>query len=269
MSRPDHLPDYAEPPLSEVVLGIQFRQAKGYHQLLAGDVWKLFKDQFPVVEEQQRLAPSFETFGPIVAPSHRIEFMQGAEHDRFWFLSEKGDELVQFQSDRLIHNWRRLNGSGADYPRYEKMADALRDQALALQEFFNSLEPQTLDINQCEATYINHFPLSEEPDFTGIQDYLSVFCVPDNPPTDVGIRYRRVIESEEGKPMGRLYCESASALTTSGKPIITLNISARGSPREPTLDSALEFLSHGRELIVNEFTHITTEKAHKLWERRN
>lgn len=268
MPRPTHLPDYRDPPLIEVALGIQFRQPKGYHQLWAGEVWKLFKTEYPVVEEQQRLDPSFETFGPIIAQGPRIQFMQGAVHDRFWFLTPKGDGLVQFQSDRLLHNWRRQSGTGADYPRFESMVATLRGQAISLQAFFNSLETQALDINQCEATYINHFSTDESPDFKEIQDYLRIFNVRHEQPSDVGFQYRRTI-LDNGKPTGRLYCEAATAQTLTGKMVITLNLSVRGSPASPTIDSAMDFLGRGRELIVKEFTEITTDKAHTAWGRQN
>lgn len=267
MPRPAHLADYGSPPLNEVVIGIQFRPATGYQQILAGDVWKLFSDQFPIVEEQQRIAPSFETFGPIQIQRPQFEFVQGAEHDRFWFLTKTGAELIQFQSDRLLHNWRKPLGVENKYPRFERMIEAFRDQAIKLEGYYNKLSPQSLEINQCEVTYINHFPIDANPDFKGLQDYLNVLTFDGEMPDDAMIRYRRTIKSSDGRPTGRLYCETGLGLTVDGKQIITLSLTARGAPDGYDIQSAIEYLTVGRDMIVTEFTTITTDKAHKLWER--
>lgn len=267
MPRPAHLPDYGAPPLNEVVVGIQFRPAQGYQQIRAGEVWALFKERFPVVEEQQRLAPAFETFGAIQVQRAQLEFVQGAEHDRFWFVTEKGDELVQFQSDRLLHNWRQRHGVETCYPRFDSMADTLREQAQKLERYFSSLTPQTLEVNQCEASYINHFSINEHAGFRALDDYLNFINLGQEPPDDMVFRYRRTILGGDGKPTGRLYCDANVGITPEGKQVIMLTLTARGAPAEPTIESAISYLSHGRELIVKEFTAITTDKAHQLWER--
>ncbi len=105
MSRPDNLPDYSNPPLSEVVLGVQFQQPIGYQQIYAHKVWQLYSDNYPSVQEMSPLQPSFETFGvssyTIMPP---FGFVSGAMHNRFWFVNQDSDELIQFQNDRLLHN---------------------------------------------------------------------------------------------------------------------------------------------------------------------
>jgi uncharacterized protein (TIGR04255 family) len=267
MPRPSHLADYGSPPLNEVVVGVQFRPATGYQQIFAGDVWKLFRDQFPVVEEQQRIRPSFETFGPIPVQHPQFEFVQGAEHDRFWFLTKNGAELIQFQSDRLLHNWRKPLGVETEYPRFERMIETFRGQTEKLEQYFKTLSPQKLELNQCEVTYINHFPIDQFPDFKGLQDYIDFVRFDGEMPDDAMIRYRRTIRSPEGNPTGRLYCETGHGVTVEGKQIITLSLTARGAPEGSDIQSAIEYLTVGRDMIVTEFTNITTDKAHKLWNR--
>jgi len=266
MARPAHLPEYGSPPLDEVVLGIQFNPAAGYQQIRAGEVWALYRDKFPVVEEQQRLAPTFETFGPTIFARPAFQLVQGAEHDRFWFVNKAGDELIQFQSDRLLHNWRRRVGVDRPYPRFDEIAGSLSAEAKALERYFDSLEQQTLDVNQCEMTYINHFPIDDGGEFQHLSDYLKVVTFEDEP-DDGAIQYRRTIRADDGTPIARLYCESNAGIRVDGAKVITLNISVRGAPRDSTIDGALAYLKEGRRLIVTEFTSITTDKAHRLWER--
>jgi hypothetical protein len=33
----------------------------------------------------------------------------------------------------------------------------------------------------------------------------------------------------------------------------------------PTIDSALDFIEMGHDLIVNRFVELTTDKAHEVW----
>lgn len=264
MTRPPHLPDYGSPPLNEVVLGIQFRPAEGYQQIRAGEVWALYKDHFPRVEEHQRLVPQFETFGPLKPERTQFQLVEGAEHDRFWFVNEDGDELIQFQSDRLLHNWRHL--SVKPYPRFETMIAQFESQAVRLERYFSSIKPQNIDITQCEVSYINHFEILNGNGFEGIGDYVRLISFPCTP-EDMGFRYRRPILDSSGNKSGRFYCECSSALTRQGKPIFSLTLTVRGSSDGPTIDDALAFLRAGRDMIVEEFTTITTDKAHRLWER--
>jgi uncharacterized protein (TIGR04255 family) len=67
MRRPDHLPDFTDPPLDEVVLGVQFTPVPGYASVHSMKVWDLFRAEFPKVEELPALEPQFETFGGVSA----------------------------------------------------------------------------------------------------------------------------------------------------------------------------------------------------------
>src|SRR5688572_8563699 len=99
------LPEFSQPPINEVVLGVQFVTPGKYSQIFAGRVWSLFEKKYPHVEEQRPLEQQFETFG-LPAAQNKIKFITGPTHDRFWFIDESKCELVQFQADRLHHNWR-------------------------------------------------------------------------------------------------------------------------------------------------------------------
>ncbi len=77
-------------------------------------------------------------------------------HDRFRFLSAKKDELIQFQADRLLHNWRKVGDGSNTYPRFEKMIESFETELQAFESYISSLASQKLTINQCEVSYINH-----------------------------------------------------------------------------------------------------------------
>ncbi len=266
-TRPDHLPDFGKPPLNEVVLGAQFSPPKGYQQIRAGEVWALFKPDYPIVQEHQALEPAFETFG---LPHHvqiggRLSFVTGASHDRFWFLRQSGDELIQFQPDRLLHNWRKVGDQSNPYPRFEGMAERFGTELRQLASYFTELAPQALAINQCEVSYINHIELGAGP--VRPSHWLRGAGFDDIEIDDLNMVCREVIRGDSGKPVGRITYEVNTGVKGDGSRLLILNLTARGAPDSSDIDSAMRFIAKGRELIVNRFAMITTDAAHKAWER--
>lgn len=267
-ARPDHLPDFSNPPLNEVVMGIQFDPLPGYKQIFAGQIWDLFRDRYPNVQEQPLLAPAFETFGlPSTGFQPPIRLLTGAPHCRFWFKAPEDDQLIQFQEDRLLHNWRKVGGGTNHYPRFEAMIASFADEIGRLQNYLKEFGRQDLNINQCEITYINHIPLTSS-DLSLVSDWLAFMNFADRNPDDFSVAFRETIEDDKGLPIGRLTCEAGSAISEDGKNIIALNLTVRGIPKTPAfLRDALDFLALGREIIVTRFTQITTPKAHQAWGR--
>lgn len=266
MNRPKHLPEFENPPLNEVVLGVQFNPPRGYQQIRAGEVWGLFREDYPVVQEQPALPPSFETFGLRSSPAP-LMLRSGAAHDRFWFLTTRGDELIQFQQDRLLHNWRKVGDGTNEYPRFEGMVKRFEDELAELERYVHSLSPQALHITQCEITYINHISAqSEEALLVG--DWLRPLNL--QPPLhadDFSLSLRQTIQDADGRPQGRLVVEAMTAVKEDGAALLVLNITVRGAPRDTTNKSALHFIAKGRDLIVTRFAQLTTDVAHKRWGR--
>lgn len=263
--RPDHLPDFKHPPLNEVVIGVQYAPPTKYQQIFAKEVWELFRNEYPEVLEQAPIPPVFETFG-LPTSAGKLSFVTGASHDRFWFLRPKGNELIQFQNDHFLHNWRKAGDDNAVYPRFEYMIDKFKDELTHLQRYMNLLAPQTLIINQCEVSYVNHI-LDNETEQLIASKWLRFLTFGDNDPNDIRVVFREIIRNEEGKPQGRLICEAVSALNESEQPIIAFTLTVRGAPVQPNIESALDFILKGRERIVSRFAELTTDFAHTKWER--
>lgn len=257
--RPPDLPDFADPPLNEVVLGVQFAPAQGYSQIRAGDVWSLYKNRFPLVEEHPPLSPTFETFGRPKAAQAGLNFVTGAAHDRFWFLTPSKEQLIQFQQDRLLHNWRKVGDEQIPYPRFETMIRDFEQELGGLEDYFGTLQPQTLLINQCEVTYVNHIPF-DQPD-----KWLRFVRFEGTRVDDLAITFRRNLFRDD-EPVGRLICETGTVLHN-GKVVLRMALSARGAPSRPDMHAALELLRTNREVVVHAFAEFTSESAHQTWKR--
>jgi uncharacterized protein (TIGR04255 family) len=261
-ARPHNLPEFQRPPLVEVALGVQFKPPRGYSQIRAGEVWRLFQDSFPIVEEKAFLPPAFEVFGLPQRSQMQLNIASGPSHDRFWFLSPTGNELIQFQADRLHHNWRKLENN-SHYPRFDSIVEAFRSELHKLQSYFSSLGSDTLVITQFEATYVNQISVPKDEKFGDWVRFISGDIHFD----DISIMFRRVIYSQSSQPLGRLVCEAASSIDEDGEPMLTLNITIRGKPSTSSIEHAIESLWKGREAIVLLFTEVTTERAHEMWGR--
>ena len=260
MSRPDNLPDYQNPPLNEVVLGVQFAPAQGYQQIRAGEVWELYRANFPFVEEQPPLPPAFETFGlPFQGNPLNFGFITGAKHDRFWFLSQNRDEVIQFQQDRLLHNWRKVANANNSYPRFEKIIASFEAELRCLEKYFDGLSTQNIKCNQAEIAYTNHIQLDREGAPSKAGDWLRFLNFGEVEPDDITMVARRTLRGSAGAPYGRIICEVNTALNPQGRRMLVLALTVRGAPSESSISSALEFLTRGRDVIIEEFTSITTD----------
>jgi uncharacterized protein (TIGR04255 family) len=270
MTRPAHLPAYDNPPVNEVVLGVQFATPKNYQQIYAGEVWGLFKNEFPKVKELEPLQPVFETFGLPQRARINLGIVTGARHDRYWFLSESEDHLIQFQNDRFLHNWRKVGEGKNPYPRFDEIVTGYEKEIKKLEDFFVShpdLGTEPLDINQCELTYINHIRLMREGKGSRVDHWLSLASLNKIELDDFSLAYRKAIKADDNKPYARLICEISTGFNKKEESIIVMNLTIRGTPKDQNIQSALQFLKEAREEIVTCFDTITTKFAHEQWRK--
>jgi uncharacterized protein (TIGR04255 family) len=171
------LPRFRKPPVSEVVLGVQFPSVLGPAHL--GLYYEKVKSRFPKFQVHQPVASVIETFGAGALPSLQFN-VSAAMQPRMWFLSEDDNFLIQLQSDRLLVNWRS-GPQRASYPHFEAVR-AVFTNALDELEALAQAEKMSIAVNQCEVVYVNPIlaanidvPLSEPQEF-------SVFAVPSSVP---------------------------------------------------------------------------------------
>jgi uncharacterized protein (TIGR04255 family) len=277
MPRPRDLPDFGAPPVTEVVLGVQFNALDRFLTPHLGLAFLEFKEQFPVVEEHPPLDPVFETFvekgSPITLPRIQFQFMAAPPTPRIFMINEDKTEILQIQRDRFIHNWRKV-GVGDRYPRFERMLETFQTgyrkfESLLTRENLGAIVP-----NQCEITYINQIPTPDgvnsfdifEKMFgtfakTLVLDRLGQF-------EDARFLLRYVVRDTESQPLGRLIITAEPALKMDGSPIVQFTLLVRGRPASADLDGVRGFLAMGREHIVHAFTNLTTAEMHMQWDRR-
>jgi uncharacterized protein (TIGR04255 family) len=273
MSRPEDLPNFRKPPIVETVFSLQFEPVRGMTCSRIGVLWALFRDQFPSTEEHPPLRPVLETFNLAVPSQIEVSIEERPLVPRVWFVDETKAELIQIQTDRFIHNWRRVKDM-EPYPRYETIRDKFHDEVAKLEEFLRNEELSPLAINQCELTYVNHIETAGIWDRHGqLEKVISLWSgagatsiLP--APEDAGLRIRFVIQDENNKPAGRLHVLVQPVWRNAdGMPILSLILTARGAPLGPGTVGAFAFLDLARRWIVKGFADLTTPAMHAVWGR--
>ena len=270
------LPNFRSPPVNQVVLSIQFAHLAAVTCAHFGVFWTRIRDRYPKVTEHAPLDPSFEVFGgpsfqPMV-PQVRINAALKPPAPRFVFESSTGQELLQVQQDRIMHNWRRKLDED-EYPRYEHVRERLQADFDAFSAFLSDEKLGEMKPNQCEVTYVNVITLE-----TGANPHseiarITTFANPwpageDLPVLENTIVQAKTIFQREGEPTCRLYLQlQPVVLMGSGAPAIQLELTARGKPTGDSFHDSLALLDFGREGIVRTFAALTTREMHKVWGR--
>lgn len=269
------LPDFADPPVVEVALSVQFDPLTSLRVPHLGLLWEEFRNRFPNTEEHPPLPPVIERFGVRGPSGVSVQLETGLPMPRCWFLNEAGDELIQVQQDRFVHNWRKV-GHGDKYPRYERIRETFKTELDTFCQFLDREQLGKLAPNQCEVTYVNHIASGKGWERHGqIGEVVTVWASRYSDtflsePEDVRFAVRYVIPDSSGAPLGRLFINVEPAYrTTDNQPVLVMQLIARGRPDGEGIEGVFRFLDTGREWIVRGFASITSSRMHEIWGRRD
>ncbi len=272
--RPPDLADYRAPPVTEVVLGVQFNSVERFLSPHLGLVWERFKSTFPNLEEHPPIPPTFETFGPHPQffPAVGLQIVSAAFMPRVFFINNDRTQLLQVQKDRFVHNWRKVE-TGGDYPRFERMLATFEEGFNTFAEVVAKENLGAVVPNQCEVSYINQIPVPNDAEIYGV--FQRVFASRSmelilndlGSPEDVRFLLRYVVRDKSRAPIGRVIVAADPARRADGVTIIQLTLTARGRPTAPSIASVVEYLGQGRVHLIEAFTKLTSREMHQEWGR--
>ena len=269
---PKLLPKYESPPVIETVLSVQFAPLKHYSNAHGGWFWKNYLDDTWVnIQEVPPLLDQFERFGDERKWAPRgsmFSLRPGPEPNRMQFIGKDDERMIQIQNSRFIYNWRKRSGH---YPSYDKLLPEFNEQLEKFNKFVDDSGNEKLQLDQWEVTYVNHIvkgDLWETPnDWPNI---LPGLYIPKAIPS------KQHFESLKGEwhliiddNLGRLHItiEQVRVLGEENQDILLLQFTARGPIVDENIDNLKSSFDIGHESIVQSFTDITSETAHKFWKR--
>jgi uncharacterized protein (TIGR04255 family) len=274
-ARPKTLPDFKKPPVNEVVLSFQFATLEKLKSPYIGLFWKSLRSQYPDISEQPEVQPVFETFGSPEMMQQRVSFqaLLSPPMPRFWLEKEGQPDLLQIQRDRIMHNWRQTPEPSV-YPRYEKVRAKFQKEVQKFEDFLAAEDLGTLQVNQCEVTYINlidEIP-TESNLHTGLDQISPLWAgiTSDQAPGEIenSLVQMRYLLDDGGERVGRIHVSMQPAFRPLDlKPVFRVDITARAKPRGASVVDAFNLLDVERDAVVRTFAAVTTPEMHELWGR--
>ena len=263
------LPDYDNPPVTEVVFGIQFNKLEGIKAPDTGILWeKLGRKAYPECQEMPPLPQLIERFDapPVQQRSVTVEQYTHPPLPRLFFINATKNHLIQVQQDRFHQNWRKLK-SDDKYPRYAELYPKFIKSWKLFNSFVNELSLGAIEPNQYELTYVNHIPRGEG--WVDLADVEKVFpefqCKVGDRflPEPENISWRKVYRLPNNS--GRLHVSLGLAVSRElSDRIMVLDLTARGfTPNQ--MDTWFD-IAH--EWIVKGFTDLTGQSVQdSVWKR--
>jgi uncharacterized protein (TIGR04255 family) len=264
------LPEFENPPVSEVVISIEFDPLAGWRGPHAGLYWSRISHEYPQTEVVPPLPSQLERFEAVFqAPAIQIEMMN-PDVSRTWFVGDPPTHLIQIQRNRFIVNWRKVKGDET-YPRYDKeVRPRFVREWQRFQQFVSELRLGPISVAQCEVTYINDILRGEgwnsfAESLTMLANWIPKGTTGFLPPPETLTIAGSVRMPEDS---GRFHFATQHVIRQiDQREAIQLRLTARGRPQSTSDEDVLRWIDMGHEWIVLGFTDITSAKAQELWKR--
>jgi uncharacterized protein (TIGR04255 family) len=268
---------FANPPVVETVLGVQFEKLSNYTNLHAGWFWRRYLDierdpsrAWPLANEVSPLPDSFEKFGPEdvwAVPTMKV--LTGPSANRAQIIHANNERMLQVQDTRFILNWRKATPD-SQYPSYETLLPEFREHLRTFDTFVKDAGIGPLRFNQWEITYVDQIKkgdMWETPRDWG--KILRGFSVPE-------LRTNQAPASSDqtaggdwrfslAQQRGRLHLSVRQVrLVNTGDEVLQMTFTARGPVALLTWEQGFEC---GHQAIREAFLGLTQPEAQERWER--
>ncbi len=255
MSRP--LPEYDNPPVLEVVAGVQFERVilqTGHF----GRFWDIVREEFPTSHDAPPLPDTGEGFTLEILPLPPLR--------RMMLISADNHYVIQLQDSRFHLNWRKTKNSD-EYPRYPNIFAKFEGFWNELVTFATSIGLGSVKPKMYELTYVNHIDATARDFATNVARSVKMYkwegVRPEFLPQPTSLSAMWQFTLPEGK--GNLNANLSHARRDQDD-IVVLNMGCVGSASAAY--DLRNWFETAHEWIVRGFTDLTTEEAHTKWGRR-
>lgn len=266
--RSQDLPDYSNPPVNEVAIGVVFEEIPNFTNIHHGLLWQIFRESYPTA----RSVP-YSKFGrnpsdelmPVIEDMFNNRSNQGSPI-RSWFLSKDEAFLLQIQHNQFVRNWRKLQDS--QYPHFDTLLLQFYEDFERFKNFLVTEQLKTPTIRRLEVTYINWIDDISVIEFFKAADVAKVTTPGLGPTPDNPVFLSRYLAKPNGNELiGELIiqCQPAT-IPSDDKRGYQFSLVFRTTDLDnPTKEIQDELFEYGRTAIVRTFTDLTTNRAHAKW----
>lgn len=256
------LPSYANPPISEVVFGSQFKPLTLLTLPHIGLFWSQVKDKFSRAEH----AP------PIFEQSDIATFGASLPAPRIWLIDPTDTRLLQIQNDRFHFNWRQQVSSNP-YPRFPELSENYFRFRNSFREFLEKHGLGLLNEVSHELSYVNVIP--RDGVWKTASDYHEVFRgIPLGSPNNADVLRNPIsmgwqLGFQMPGEAGRLAISVREAKRRNdNEPALLLELAAKGKARGDSDREVSAWFDLAHEVIVRAFSELTTERIQReTWKR--
>ncbi len=264
------LPEYAKPPITEVVLGVQFGALTKWHAGHYGVFWNSISSEYPNFRVMPQLPAAVERFGAEAWRSQpSIQVLLNSDDMRCWLLSANESRILQLQRDRFIVNWKQVGEE--HYPRYEKTIRPMFEAEWSrLRAFADRYEIESPAVTQCEMTYVNDIALNAP--WKTVEDLSTVLSPWAGRGTDAFLPFPESTQINNTylltDQQARLHVSIQHVRRgADDRDILQLQLTVRGKPKAGGMAELLDWFDTSRRWIVRGFTDLTSQTMHNMWER--
>lgn len=265
---PKQRPDFADPPLDEVVCGIQFADT-GWTEIEYG---RYFDTVLGGQKGKFKLASRQPLLPQIASDFQGVTFDLVGTAARLWFEETDSPYLIQVQPCRFLLNWRRL-AKTYEYPRFFPTTEnpkgtiweRFETEAKAFAGFIAAKDGKPAQPVGLELTYVNHFVQGD--DWKEIKDLAGRF-VPlkgvEHLPSLTAFGFSAVYKVQDVSM--RLQVRRATRNKDQKQLcVVEFDVKAKVAP---DIDLEKWFID-ANYAITSEFARLTTQNAQERWGRKS
>lgn len=266
-------PKFKNPPVVEVVMGVQFDPLDKMKAVHLGEFFSAWKADYPAATDMPPIPPATEVFGDEVAGRRTLQISFGqpqAQIPRQWFEDANGN-LVQIQDDRFVVNWRKVEGQ--KYPSYKKICPSFFKHYDKFKQHCEIMELGEISPDLMELTYVNH--IVPHQDFWSDHGLIDeVFSHWEYDPSDTivlkkpsRVKWEMVFDVPDSKTRLRITCTPVTHKET-GEHALRIELLARGVAEKWTEAGMKRWFDVAHHWIVWGFVDITSPVMQdKVWLR--
>lgn len=263
------LPDFANPPVVETVLGVEFSPLEKWGIPHYGLFWREIRSDYPRFEIKQPLRTLGVPKGIAPPPQATVLELVDVPEVRCWFIDESETRLLQLQQDRLIINWRKRPGAqGSGYPRYDHNREIFEQEWARFNDFLKKEGLESPVLQLCEVSYVNHIERGDA--WRSYADLHEVFPMLAPPNKDSFFSAPEAIALTSHYRMregdGQVTIQVQPAIRHEDmKQVVQLTLSVRRRLESSEASHLLDWFDTSHEWAAIAFREITSDRARDLW----